>query len=122
MSDHALWSILPDNLPDKTAGARDSRFALRVISYFFLDAVRCLEPISQMPEQDANASEVHEAEKVLGMALIAGDESPVVPKPREEPLDSPATSHAAKRTAILSLRAPAVAAVPGDQLDSSLLS
>ncbi len=55
------------------------------------------------------------------MALIAGDESPVVLKPCEEPLDSPATPHAAKRTAILSLRALAVSAVPSDQLDSTLL-
>ncbi len=50
-----------------------------------------------MPEQDADASEVHEAEEVLGMALVAGHESPVVLKPREEPLDPPATSHATKR-------------------------
>ncbi len=55
------------------------------------------------------------------MALVAGDESPVVLKPREEPLDPPATRHATKRTAILSLRAPAVAAVSSDQLDSALL-
>ncbi len=74
-----------------------------------------------MPEQDADASEVHEAEEVLGMALVAGHESPVVLKPGEEPLDPPTTPHATKRTTILSLRALAVAAVPGDQLDSSLL-
>ena len=75
-----------------------------------------------MPEQDADASEVHEAEEVLCMALVACDESSVVLKPREESLDPPATSHATKRTAILSLRALAVTAVPGDQLDSPLLS
>ncbi len=73
-----------------------------------------------MPEQDAHAPEVHEAEEVLCMALVACDESPVVLKPREESLDSPATLHPTKRTSILSLRALAVAAVPGDQLDSSL--
>ncbi len=55
------------------------------------------------------------------MALVAGDESPVVLKPREEPFDPPATPHPTKRAAILSLRAPAVAAVPSDQLDSALL-
>ena len=74
-----------------------------------------------MPEQDANASEVHEAEEVLGVPLVAGDESPVVLKPRKEPLDPPAMLHATKRTAILGLRTLAVAAVRGDQLDSSLL-
>ena len=74
-----------------------------------------------MPEQDENASEVHEAEEVLCMALVACDESPVVLKPREEPFYSPTTTHPTKRAAILSLRAPAVAAVPSDQLDSALL-
>ncbi len=55
------------------------------------------------------------------MALVAGDESPVVLKPREEPFDPPATPHPTKWAAILSLRALAVAAVPSDQLDSALL-
>ncbi len=59
-----------------------------------------------MPEQDTDAC----------------DESSVVLKPPEEALDPPATPHPTKRTAILSLRAPAIAAVPGDQLDSPLLS
>ncbi len=75
-----------------------------------------------MPEQDADASEVHEAKEVLGMTLVACDESSVFLKPREESLDPPATPHPTKRTAILSLRALAVTAVPGDQLDSPLLS
>ncbi len=73
-----------------------------------------------MPEQDANASEVHEAEEVLCMALVACDESPVVLKPREEPVDPPATPHPTKWAAILSLRAPAIAAVPSDKLDAAL--
>ena len=80
-----------------------------------------LEPTSQMPEQEANASEVHEAEEVLCMALVAGDESSVVLKPRGEPFDPPATPHPAKPAAILSLRASAVAAVPSDQRDSAIL-
>ncbi len=41
-----------------------------------------------MPKQDANASEVYEAEEVLCMVLVACDESPVVLKPREEPQPS----------------------------------
>ena len=73
-----------------------------------------------MPEQDADASEVHESEEVLGMTLVTGDESPVVLKPREEPFYPPATPHPTKRAAILGLRAPAVARVPSDQLDSAL--
>ena len=40
-----------------------------------------------MPEQDADASEVHETEEVLGMALVASNESPVVLKPREKTLN-----------------------------------
>ncbi len=55
------------------------------------------------------------------MALVACDESPVVLKPREESFDAPARPHPTKRAAILSLRAPAIAAVPSDQLDSALL-
>ncbi len=55
------------------------------------------------------------------MALVACDESAVVLKPREEPFDPPATAHPTKRAAILSLRPPAIAAVPSDQLDSALL-
>ncbi len=74
-----------------------------------------------MPEQDADAPKVYEAEEVLCMALVACNESSVVLKPREEPLYPPATPHPTKRAAILSLRAPAVAAVPSDQLDSALL-
>ena len=74
-----------------------------------------------MPEQDADAPEVYEAEEVLCMALVACDESSVVLKPREEPFDSPATLHPTERTAILSFCALAVTAVPGDQLDSPLL-
>ncbi len=55
------------------------------------------------------------------MTLVACDESPVVLKPREQPFDPPATPHAAKGTAILGLRAPAIATAPSDQLDSALL-
>ncbi len=47
-----------------------------------------------MSEQDADASEVHEAEEVLRMALVAGDESPIVLKPREEPLEDWSARHA----------------------------
>ncbi len=58
-----------------------------------------------MPEQDTDAC----------------DESSVVLTPPEEALDPPATPHPTKRAAILSLRAPAIAAVPSDQFDSALL-
>ena len=95
----------PHNGPESQAGRRGS-----------YDRDR-LEAISEMPEQDADTSEVHEAEEVLGMALVACDESPVVLKPREEPFDPPATPHPTKRAAILSLRAPAIAAVPSDRRD-----
>ena len=38
-----------------------------------------------MPEQYADASEVDEAEEVLGVPLVAGDELPAVLKPRKDP-------------------------------------
>ena len=47
-----------------------------------IDATRrdriSLEAISEMPQQDADASEAHEAEDVFRMALMARDEPAVV--------------------------------------------
>jgi hypothetical protein len=43
-----------------------------------------------MPQQDAEASEVDEAEEVLRVPLPARDEPAVVLEPREQSLDQPA--------------------------------
>ncbi len=57
----------------------------------FTDAQRRrLEPISEMPQQDAEASEVDEAEEVLGVPLPTRDEPAVVVEPREQSFDQPA--------------------------------
>ncbi len=55
------------------------------------------------------------------MTFVACDESSAVLNPREEPLDPTATPHPTKRAAILRLRAPAIAAVPSDQLNPAFL-
>jgi len=42
-----------------------------------------LEPISEIPEQDANASEVEKAQEIFGMALVPSHEAAEVEKPGE---------------------------------------
>ena len=54
-----------------------------------------------MPQQDADASEVKEAEEVLGMALIPGDQTAVVLEPSEEPFDLPAPAIPPQGTTVL---------------------
>jgi hypothetical protein len=43
-----------------------------------------------MPQQDADASELEEAEEVLGDAFPTGDQAAVVLQPGEQALDLPA--------------------------------
>jgi len=78
-----------------------------------------LEPISEMPQQDADASEVKEAEEVLGMALIAGDQTAVVLEPSEEPFDLPAPAIAPQGTTVLGPHS-STRLVGSDQLDPAL--
>src|SRR5512134_3624167 len=73
-----------------------------------------------MPQQDADASELEEAEEVLGVSLVAGDESAEVLEPGEEALDLPAPAVAAEGTAVLGLEL-AAPEVGRDELDASLL-
>jgi hypothetical protein len=72
-----------------------------------------------MPQQDADASELKEAEEVLGVALVAGDQAAEVLEPREETLDLPASAVTAERTTVLGL-ALSGAEVRSDQLDAAL--
>ena len=60
------------------------------------ERVLLLERISQPPKQDRDASEVDEAEVVLGLLLVTGDEAPEAHQPGEEALDVPAPSVASK--------------------------
>ena len=55
-----------------------------------------------MPQEDTDASEVDEAEEVLGVALIAGDQPAVVLEPGEQPFDLPAALVASQGSAVLS--------------------
>ena len=75
-----------------------------------------------MPQQDADASELDKAEEVDGVPLPTIGEPPVVEQPGEQALDLPAPDIAAQRSAILGRPPPAVRAMGGDQLDSSLLA
>jgi hypothetical protein len=81
-----------------------------------------LESISEIPEENADASKVYEAKEVLGVAFPSVDEAAVVLEPREEALDLPASAVAAQWPAVLGWRALAVAAVRRNQLDPSFFS
>jgi hypothetical protein len=77
-----------------------------------------LEDISQIPQQDNDAPETHEAEVVLGSSLVADHQPPEIAQPSEEPLDLPAPLVAPELAPVLGLRPPPVPAVRGDHLDA----
>lgn len=60
-----------------------------------------LEPISKLPEQDEQASELDEAEKVLRVELPADQQASTPLDPGEEAFDQPAASIPAKLAAVL---------------------
>lgn len=64
------------------------------------------EPISKLPEQDEQASELDEAEKVLRVELPADQQASTPLNPGEEAFDQPATSIAAELAAVLGLDRP----------------
>ena len=70
-----------------------------------------------MAQQDADASEVHEAEEVLGVMFMACDEATVVLKPRKEALDLPAVPVAAKGSTVLGRGTLSTASMWRDHLD-----
>ena len=80
-----------------------------------------LERISKPPPEEAGAGEAEEAEKHLGLRLVAGDEPAAAHEPGEEPFDEPASFVAvAQLPAVLRLDG-AGALVRGDHLDAALL-
>src|SRR5207248_2298552 len=80
-----------------------------------------LERISKPPPEEAGAGEADEAEKHLGLRLVAGDEPAAAHEPGEEPFDEPASFVAvAQLPAVLRLDG-AGALVRGDHLDAALL-
>jgi len=80
-----------------------------------------LEPISKRPQQDADASEVDEAQEVLGVSLVAGDQTPVVLEPGEQAFDLPSAPVSTQESAILGLPF-AGGQVRGDEFDPALLA
>lgn len=74
------------------------------------------EPISIMPQQNAQTPELDEAQIVLGVALPACDQAAVVVEPRKQTFDLPAPFRSSQRAAVLG-RSDAVASMRGDQLD-----
>jgi hypothetical protein len=75
-----------------------------------------------MPQQDADASQVYEAEKVFGVSLMPGDQASVVLEPREQAFDSPTFLVAAQGASILGGRPVATAAVRADELDPAFVA
>ncbi len=71
-----------------------------------------------MLEQDSNAREMEERQKVLGVIVPASDQPTRVVKPREEAFDLPAPLAAAERPAILAGRASTVVTMTRDHLDA----
>jgi len=81
----------------------------------------CLEAISEIPEQDADASEVEKGQEVFSVALVSSHKATEVEKPCEQSFNLPAPSVAPERPTVLGLRTPAVAPVRRDQFDASLV-
>lgn len=71
-----------------------------------------------MPKQNDRACEVQKADEIGGAALIPGDESAIVLKPRKEPFDFPAALISTKRAPILREIDP-IRPMRGDQLDAA---
>ena len=80
-----------------------------------------LEPISKMPQKDADASEVHEPKEVLCVPFMARDESPEVVQPSEQALHLPAVLVAAERPTVLRGRSLPVGSVRRNHLDPPFL-
>jgi hypothetical protein len=73
-----------------------------------------------MPEENHRRRKVKESLKVVGVKLVACDETAEVEEPREETLDLPAATVSTQGSTVLS-RALSVRAVWRDELDSALL-
>ena len=73
-----------------------------------------------MPEQDDRGRKVQESLEIVGVKLVAGDESAEVEEPREEALDLPASAIAAKLAPVLRRHLP-IGFVRCDELEAALL-
>src|SRR5438132_6202176 len=80
----------------------------------------CLEPISKSPEEDNEASELYEAEEVLGVVFPTDEDAALPLNPSKEALHEPASHIAAWPSSILRGRLASVAAMRRDHLDAVL--
>src|SRR5206468_1602201 len=77
-----------------------------------------VEAVSQiLPQQDHDATELDETQKIRNFVFMTGDQSAEVLKPSEQALDFPAAAIAPQRTAVLGLHS-AITSLTGDQLDA----
>lgn len=79
-----------------------------------------LERISQPPQEENEAAEVHESLKVCDSFLPSRHESPKAHEPREEAFDLPAMAIAVEPSRVLGGRALSPRAVGGNELDTEL--
>src|SRR5215467_5233119 len=79
-----------------------------------------LEPISKLPEEDNEASELYEAEEVLGVVFPTDEDTALPLNPSKEALYEPASHIAAWPSPILRGRLASVAAMRRDHLDAVL--
>ena len=70
--------------------------------------------------QDHDADQVHEAEEIPDLALVANHQAPKALQPSKQPLDFPAPLVAARRPAVLRGWLASTGAVRHDQLDAAL--
>src|SRR5206468_9880748 len=79
-------------------------------------AANTLEAVSQiMPQQDHDATELDETQKIRNLVFMTGDQSAEVLKPSEQALDFPAAAIAPQRTAVLGFHS-GIPPWPVDQL------
>lgn len=91
--------------------------ALFVLTLTVFINLMTLEAISQMPQEDAEATETEEAEEVVWMSFPPADESSEVVEPGEEPFDLPTTLVATQGPTVLSPHLP-IASIRRDHHDS----
>src|SRR6516162_1262695 len=79
-----------------------------------------VEPISKSSEEDNEASELYEAEEVLGVVFPTDEDAALPLNPSKEALHEPASHIAAQPSPILRGRLASVAAMRRDHLDAVL--
>ena len=80
-----------------------------------------LKAISKIvPQQNDDTTQTNEIQGVLSTILITHHQTVEILRPRKEPLDLPASSVMAKRTAILGGRLASILSVRGDHVDALL--